>query len=170
MNIQSLSDYNEYSQSNISDAKQRIMMILPILYALFFAIDATNDEPARTKLYTLNNILKYLNKFAKDDYGRRLLRLLEHLAAAQTDYKLLYCKKLYSILIALPYAVKKYECGFSTMNDIKSDVRNRIGNSLIDLMLISMYGDEHEFDYEILGEYVAENIWHYKKAWAALNF
>ena len=53
---------------------------------------------------------------------------------------------------------------FSLMNDIKSDVRNRIGNSLIDLMLIAMYGDEHEFDYDILGEYVAENIWHYKKA------
>ena len=56
------------------------------------------------------------------------------------------------------------------MNDIKSDVRNRIGNSLIDLMLIAMYGDEHEFDYDILGEYVAENIWHYNKAWATLNF
>ena len=31
-------------------------------------------------------------------------------------------------------------------------------------MLIAMYGDEDEFDYDILGEYVAENIWHYKKA------
>ena len=50
------------------------------------------------------------------------------------------------------------------MNDIKSDVRNRIGNSLIDLMLIAMYGYEHEFDYETLGAYVAENIWSYKKA------
>ena len=39
---------------------------------------------------------------------------------------------------------------------------NRV-SPLIDLMLISVYGDEHEFDYKIVGEYVAENIWHYKK-------
>ena len=86
----------------------------------------------------------------------------------RTDYNLLY--RLYSILVALPYATAECERGFSLMNDINCDVRNRIGNSLIDLMLIAMYGDEHEFDCDILGEYVAENIWHYKKAWATLNF
>ena len=43
-----------------------------------------------------------------------------------------------------------------------------IGNSLIDLMLIAMYEDEHEFDYEMLRVYVAEHIWPYKKAWAEL--
>ena len=37
-------------------------------------------------------------------------------------------------------------------------------------MLIAMYGDEHEFDYESFGEYVDENIWFYKEPWAALNF
>ena len=52
-----------------------------------------------------------------------------------------------------------YDYGFSRMNDIKSDVRNRIGNSLIDLVLIAMFEYEHEFDYETLGAYVTENIW-----------
>ena len=42
--------------------------------------------------------------------------------------------------------------------------KNCIGNSLIDLMLIAMYEDEHEFDYEMLRVYVAEHIWPYKKA------
>ena len=49
------------------------------------------------------------------------------------------------------------------MNDIKNDSRNRLGDILLDLMLIAMYGDEHEFDYEKLGEHVAAEIWHYKK-------
>ena len=31
-----------------------------------------------------------------------------------------------------------------------------------------MYGDEHEFDYETLGEHAAAEIWHYKKAWVSL--
>ena len=57
---------------------------------------------------------------------------LEHLATVRTDYSLLYL--LYPILVALPYATAECERGFSTMNDIKSDVRNRIGNSLIDLL------------------------------------
>jgi len=98
----------------------------------------------------------------QDESLRSGVDALEHLATVRTDYNLLY--RLYSILVALPYATAECERGFSLMNDIKSDVRNRIGNSLIDLMLIAMYGDEHEFDYDILGEYVAENIWHYKKA------
>ena len=46
--------------------------------------------------------------------------------------------------------------------------KNCIDNSLIDLMLIAMYEDEHEFDYEILRVYVAEHISPYKKAWAEL--
>ena len=98
----------------------------------------------------------------QDESFRSGVDALEHLATVRADYNLLY--RLYSNLMALLYATAECECGFSTMNDIKSDVRNRIGNSLIDLMLIAMYGDEHEFDYEILGEYVAENIWHYKKS------
>ena len=60
------------------------------------------------------------------------IHALEHLATMRTDYNLLYL--LYSILVALPYATAECERGFSTMNDIKSDVRNRIGNSLIDLL------------------------------------
>ena len=36
------------------------------------------------------------------------------------------------------------------------------------LMLIAMYEDEHEFEYEMLRVYVAEQIWPYKKAWAEL--
>ena len=56
------------------------------------------------------------------------------------------------------------------MNDIKTDTRNRLGDILLDFMLIAMYGDEHEFDYEKLGEHVAAEIWHYKKIWATLNF
>lgn len=56
------------------------------------------------------------------------------------------------------------ERGFSTMNDIKTDTRNRLRDILLDLMLIAMYGDKHEFDYEKLGEHVADKIWGYKKA------
>ena len=44
---------SDYTQYNLSDAKQRIMMILPILYALFFAIDATNDEVAMSSAQVL---------------------------------------------------------------------------------------------------------------------
>ena len=33
------------------------------------------------------------------------------------------------------------------MNDIKTDTRNRLGDILLDFMLIAMYSDEHEFDY-----------------------
>ena len=95
----------------------------------------------------------------EDESLRSGVDALAHLGTVPDDF---YCR-LYSILVALPYSTADCERGFSVMNDIKSDVRNRIGNSLIDLMLISMYGDEYEFDYEILGEYVAENIWHYKK-------
>ena len=52
----------------------------------------------------------------------------------------------------------------ATMNDIKTDTQNRLGDILLDLMLIAMYGDEHEADYEILGGHVAKEIWHYRKA------
>ena len=44
---------SDYTQYNLSDAKQRIMMILPILDALFFAIDATNDEVAMSSAQVL---------------------------------------------------------------------------------------------------------------------
>ena len=44
---------SDYTQNNLSDAKQRIMMILPILYVLFFAIDATNDEVAMSSAQVL---------------------------------------------------------------------------------------------------------------------
>ena len=72
--------------------------------------------------------------------------------------------RLYSILVVFPYSTAECERGFSKMNDIKTDTRNRLGDTLLDLMLIAMYGDEHEFDYETLGEHVAAEIWHYKKA------
>ena len=49
------------------------------------------------------------------------------------------------------------------MNDIKTDTRNRLGDILLDFMLIAMYGDEHESEYEKLGEHVAAEIWNYKK-------
>ena len=86
----------------------------------------------------------------EDESLRSGVDALAHLGTVRDDYYY----RLYSILVALPYSTADCERGFSVMNDIKSDVRNRIGNSLIDLMLISMYGDEYEFDYEILGEYV----------------
>ena len=38
-----------------------------------------------------------------------------------------------------------------------------LGDILLDLMLIAMYGDEHESDYEKLGKHVAAETWHYKK-------
>ena len=50
------------------------------------------------------------------------------------------------------------------MNFIKNDVRNRLGEVLYDLMLIAMYGSDHEFDYDLLGAYVASEFWGYKKA------
>ena len=87
---------------------------------------------------------------------------LAHLSTVRDDYKLLY--RLYSILVVLPYSTAESERGFSTMNDIKTDTRNRLGNILIDMMLIAMYGDEHNFDYETLDAQVADEIWHYKKA------
>jgi len=36
-------------------------------------------------------------------------------------------------------------------------------------MLIEMYGDEHDFDYETLGEHVFAEIWHYKKACSTIT-
>ena len=42
--------------------------------------------------------------------------------------------------------------------------QNCIGDILLELLLISMYFDEHEFDYETLVEHVAEEIWQYKKS------
>ena len=89
------------------------------------------------------------------------------LSTVRGDYKLLY--RLYSILVVLPYSTAECERGFSTMNDIKTDTRNRLGNILIDLMLIAMYGDEHNFDYETLGAQVADEILHYKKAWLTIT-
>ena len=63
----------------------------------------------------------------------------------------------------LPYATADCERGFSVMDFIKSDVRNRLGNILYDLMLIAMYGSDHEFDYTTLGAHVAKEVWGYKK-------
>ena len=40
----------------------------------------------------------------------------------------------------------------------KMTPETRLGDILLDLMLIAMYGDEHEFDYEKLGEHVAAEI------------
>ena len=98
-----------------------------------------------------------------DDEGfRSSVDALVHLNLLQEEYPLTFT--LYSILVVLPYSTAECERGFSLMNDIKSGVRNRIGNSFIDLMLIAMYGNEHDFDYDVLGAYVAENIWKFKKA------
>ena len=97
-----------------------------------------------------------------DDQGfRSSIDALDHLDSIRDEYDLIF--RLYSILVVLLYSTADCERGFSFMNDIKSDVRNRIGNSLIYLILIAMYGDAREFDYEMLGAYVAENIWKYKK-------
>jgi len=32
------------------------------------------------------------------------------------------------------------------------------------MLIVTMYGDEHEFDYETLGEQVAAEVWLAKKA------
>ena len=108
--------------------------------------------------------LQFINwhEFYVDKGFRSSVDALIHLDSIQDEYGLIF--RLYSIYFVLPYSTAECERGFSRMNDIKSDVRNRIGNSLIDLMLITMYGDEHEFDYEMLGAYVTKHIWSYKKA------
>ena len=79
------------------------------------------------------------------------------------NFSLCLCVSTILHLVVLPYSTAECERGFSTMNDIKTDTRNRLGDILLDLMPIAMYGDEHEFDYETLGGYVAKEIWHYKK-------
>ena len=56
---------------------------------------------------------------------------LQHLFYVQEDYGSLY--RLYSILVGLPYSTTECQQGFSTMNDIKSDTRNRLGDTLFDL-------------------------------------
>ena len=54
------------------------------------------------------------------------------------------------------------------MNDIRSDSRNRLGDTFFDLMLIAMYGDEHNIDHHsVLGELVASEVW---KTLAELRF
>ena len=89
------------------------------------------------------------------------LEYLHQLSVGSNDYSLVH--ELYSILVVLPYSTTESERGFSTMNDIKSDTRDRLGDILVDLMFIAMYGDSFEFDYDTLGAYVAKEIWKYKK-------
>ena len=86
---------------------------------------------------------------------------LHQLSVGSNDYSLVH--ELYSILVVLPYSTAECERGFSTMNDIKSDTRNRLDDILVDLMFIAMYGDSFEFDYDALGAYIAKEIWKCKK-------
>ena len=65
--------------------------------------------------------------------------------------------------MVLPYSTAECDRGFSTMNDIKNDTRDRLGDILAGLMFITMYGDSFEFDYYTLGAYVAKEIWKCKK-------
>ena len=97
----------------------------------------------------------------QDESLRSGVDVIQHLATVRAEYNLQW--RLYSILAAFPYALVECEHGFSFMDGIESDVRNRIGNCLIDAMLIIIYGNGREFDYDILNEYVAQNIWYNKK-------
>ena len=51
-----------------------------------------------------------------------------------------------------------WKCIFPQWMTSKMTPETRLGDILLDLMLIAMYGDEHEFDYEKLGEHVAAEI------------
>ena len=53
---------------------------------------------------------------------------------------------------------KKCERDFPTINYIKMDTRNHLGDIFLDLMRIAMDGDQHEFDNEKLGEHISAEI------------
>ena len=100
----------------------------------------------------------------EDENFNNLIEVFEYLhqlSVGSNDYSLVH--ELYSILVVLPYSTAECERGFSTMNDIKSDTRNRLDDILVYLMFIAMCGDSFEFDYDTLGAYVAKEIWKCKK-------
>jgi len=65
--------------------------------------------------------------------------------------------------LILPTSTSDVERGFSKMNRIKTNDRNRLGAILIHCMLISMYGKDFDWDWEAMGNYVVEKVWNEKK-------
>ena len=95
------------------------------------------------------------------NYSIEALEYFHQLSLGSNDYTLVH--ELYFILVVLPYSTAECDRGCSTMNGIKNDTRDRLGDILVDLMFIAIYGDSFEFDYDTLGAYVAKEIWKYKK-------
>ena len=62
--------------------------------------------------------------------------------------------------LCLPLDNAASERGFSEMNDIKTAKRNKLMDPLFALMLISIYGNEFEFDYVDLGLQIASTWIH----------
>ena len=62
--------------------------------------------------------------------------------------------------LCLPFDNATSEREFSEMNDIKTAKRNKLMDPLFALMLISIYGNEFEFDYVDLGIQIA-STWIY---------
>ena len=65
--------------------------------------------------------------------------------------------------LILPTSTSDVERGFSTMNRIKTNDRNRLGEVLVHCMLISMYGKEFKWNWEAMGNYVVTKVWQYNR-------
>ena len=82
----------------------------------------------------------------------------------QAEFPLI--KKLFSILLVLPFATAACERSFSAMNRIKTPERSKLKTILNDLMLTYTCTKEEKkrLDYDKMAEYVVNKIWKYKKS------
>ena len=90
-----------------------------------------------------------------------LNEITSFLCDRKSDYPLL--SFLFQVYMVLPTSTADVERGFSKMNVIKSNQRNKLGEVLIHCLLISLYGSSFEWDWKTMGHYVAKKVWKLKK-------
>ena len=98
--------------------------------SLFYSIDTTNHLD---DLYS--DFLDWKIIYEDENFNSApaaLQHLTLHLFHIQEEYESL--SRMYSILVVFPYSTAECKQGFSTMNDIKSDTRNRLGDTLFDFV------------------------------------